>query len=40
MKVRDFSCAQQWKPYAQEASKQLQGVPLPASISTHIHALQ
>ncbi len=32
MKVDDFSAAAQWEPYAQQAVKQLSGVPLPASI--------
>lgn len=40
MKVAEFSAASQWKPYAQEAAKQLKGVPLPASLSAHIYALR
>ncbi|PRW59732.1 putative aarF domain-containing kinase 1 [Chlorella sorokiniana] len=40
MKVSNFSCANQWKPFAKEAEKQLKGVPLPASLSAHIYALQ
>ena len=40
MKVSEFSSAKQWKPYAQAAAKQLRGVPLPASLSTHVYALQ
>ena len=40
MKVGEFSSAKQWKPFAKEAAKQLRGVPLPASISTHMYALQ
>ena len=40
MKVSDFSSAKQWAPYAKEASRQLRGVPLPASLSAHVYALQ
>ena len=40
MKVSNFSSATQWRPYAEEAAKQLKGVPLPASLSAHIYALQ
>ena len=39
MKVPEFSSAAQWKPYAQQASRQLRGTPLPASLSAHVYAL-
>lgn len=39
MKVSNFSSANQWRPYAEEAAKQLKGVPLPACLSTHIYQL-
>jgi hypothetical protein len=40
MKVPEFSAAEQWRPYAREAAKQLKGVALPASLSAHVYALQ
>lgn len=40
MKVADFSCARQWRPYALEAEKQLRGVALPACLSAHVYALR
>ncbi len=40
MKVDEFSAAEQWQPYARDAAKQLKGVALPASLSSHIYALK
>ena len=39
MKAGEFSSARQWRPFAQEAQKQLRGVALPASLSAHVRAL-
>ena len=42
MKVSEFSSAKQWGPYARQAVKQLQGVPLPTqpgALDGYIHPL-
>ena len=43
MKVQDFSSAQQWRPFAKQALKQLRDLPPPTaclSLAAFAHALQ